>query len=111
MPLYDFLNTETNEIIELRLNNYDEKLKYLDENPHMQSTMTKAPGIISGASGSAATRVPDGFKEVLSKVAEANPHTAFAEKQGGMGIKQAKTREVVKKHVERVTKRIESGNA
>ena len=109
MPTYEFINAE-GEITEKFFKSWEDKDVFLTENPHLQQTMTKAPGIVSGVSGTASTRVPDGFKEVLSKVAEANPHTAFAEKQGGMGIKQAKTREVVKKHVEKITKRIEGGN-
>jgi hypothetical protein len=47
--------------------------------------------------------VPDGFKEVLSKVSEAHPGSALAQKHTRKTIKQARTEQVVKKHVERTT--------
>lgn len=109
MPTYEFINTETKEYFE-QFMGFDEKDKFLAENPHIHQTITQAPGIISGAMGAGSSRVPDGFKEVLSKVAEAHPGTEFADKHGKLGIKEAKTRQVVKKHVEKITKRIEGGS-
>lgn len=105
MPTYDFLDKETGDIFEKRFSNWEEKDAWLAENPHLVQTITKAPGVISGSGGQA----PSGFNEVLAKVAEKHPNSAVADRVGGRGIKEAKTREVVKKHVERVTKRIESG--
>jgi hypothetical protein len=70
------------------------------ENPHIQPII-HAPALVSGVSTS--NRVPDGFKEVLSKVAEAHPSSTVAERYGKKTIKEAKTDQVVKKHVERVT--------
>jgi hypothetical protein len=62
--------------------------------------------LVSGVSTSNAkqNKVPDGFKEVLSKVAEAHPTSAIAEKHGRKSIKDVKTREIVKKHVDKITK-------
>jgi hypothetical protein len=105
MPTYDFLNQENGEIIEKQFSNWEEKDAWLKENTNYVQTYTKAPGVISGSGG----RAPSGFNEVLAKVAEKHPNSAVADRVGGRGIKEAKTREVVKKHVERVTKRIESG--
>ena len=105
MPTYDFLDKETGDIFEMYFSSWKDKELFVAENPQLVQIMTKAPGIISGSSG----RAPSGFNEVLSKVAEKHPNSAVADRVGGRGIKEAKTREVVKKHVERVTKRIESG--
>ena len=43
--------------------------------------------------------VYDKFNEVLSKVAEAHPTSAVADKHGRKGIKEAKTAQIVKKHL------------
>jgi hypothetical protein len=57
-----------------------------------------APAIVSGVSTSKQNRVPDGFKEVLSKISEAHPASAVADKHGRKSIKQARTEQVIKKH-------------
>jgi hypothetical protein len=94
MPTYKFLNTETNEEFEdfISIARKDELLKM---NPHIQQ-MVSAPAIISGSSSS--NKVPDGFKEVLSKVAEAHPESPLAEKHGRKSIKEIRTKEIVEKH-------------
>ena len=101
MPTYNFLNTETGEEFEsfMRISERDE---YLNSNPHIQPVVT-APAIVSGVSTSTQYRVPDGFKEVLSKVSEAHPGSDLAQKHSRKTIKQARTEQVVKKHVERTT--------
>ena len=101
MPTYNFLNTETGEEFEsfMRISERDE---YLKSNPHIQPVVT-APAILSGVSTSTQNRVPDGFKEVLSKVSEAHPGSDLAQKHTRKTIKQARTEQVVKKHVERTT--------
>jgi succinate dehydrogenase/fumarate reductase flavoprotein subunit len=43
-------------------------------------------------------------KEVLSKVAEAHPTSTVAERYGKKSTKDVKTREIVKKHVDKITK-------
>lgn len=101
MPTYNFLNTETGEEFESFMK-ISEREEYLIANPHIQPVMT-APAIVSGVSTSTQNRVPDGFKEVLSKVAEAHPTSDVAKKHGKKSIKQVKTDQVVRKHVERVT--------
>lgn len=84
-----------------------EREKFLKENPHIQPIVS-APSIVSGTSLSSSGRVPSGFNDVLSKIAEKHPNSAVADKVGGRGIKEAKTREIVKKHVDRVTKRLQN---
>lgn len=101
MPTYCFLNKESGEVFESFMK-ISEREEYLNCNPHIQSVMT-APAIVSGVSTSSQNRVSDGFKEVLSKVAEAHPGSDFAQKHTRKSIKQARTEQVVNKHVERVT--------
>lgn len=101
MPTYNFINTETGEEFESFMR-ISEREEYLKTNPHIQPVMT-APAIVSGVSSSTQNRVPDGFKEVLSKVAEAHRGSDFANKHLRKSIKEVKTEQVVKKHVERIT--------
>jgi len=101
MPTYNFINTETGEVFESFMK-ISEREEYLKANPHIQTVMT-APSIVSGVSTSTQHRVPDGFKEVLSKVAENHRGSDFANKHIRKSIKEVKTEQVVKKHVERIT--------
>lgn len=107
MPTYDFLHNDTGEIIEIFFSSWQDKDAWLAENSEYTQTLTKAPGIVSGVSSQ--NKVPDGFKEVLSKVAEAHRYTDIGDKYGRAGIKEAKTKEVVRKHVDRVSKRLQNG--
>jgi hypothetical protein len=104
MPTYLFRDTNTGEIHE-RLMSMSAREDYLQENPHMV-TIIQAPMLVSGVSTSNAkqNKVPDGFKEVLSKVAEAHPTSTFADRYGKKSIKDVKTRQIVKKHVDKITK-------
>lgn len=101
MPTYNFINTDTGEMFESFMK-ISEREEYLKANPNIQSVMT-APAIVSGVSTSTQHRVPDGFKEVLSKVAESHRGSDFAAKHLRKSIKEVKTEQVVKKHVERIT--------
>ena len=96
MPTYNFVNSETGEEFESFMK-ISEREEYLKTNPQIQPVMT-APAIVSGVSTSKQNRVPDGFKEVLSKISEAHPASAVADKHGRKSIKQARTEQVIKKH-------------
>jgi len=97
MPTYNFLNNETGEEFEAFMK-ISEREEYLKTNPQIQPVMT-APAIVSGVSTSKQNRVPDGFKEVLSKISEGHPASAVADKHGRKSIKQARTEQVIKKHM------------
>jgi hypothetical protein len=62
--------------------------------------------IVSGVStsNSKANKVPTGFGEVLSKVAEAHPTSVVGERYGKKSIKEIRTRDIVKSHVKKLTK-------
>jgi hypothetical protein len=106
MPTYNFVDTETGEEFELFMK-WSGRETFLKENPHIQPILT-APAIVSSVAGMGSHRVPDGFKEVLSKVAEKHPGSAVGEKYGKKSIKEARSAQVVKKHVDRITKRLQS---
>jgi hypothetical protein len=96
MPTYDFLNTETGETFEkfISLSGKDE---YLKENPHIQQVHLGAMSIVSGVSITG--KVPDGFKEVLSKVSENHKQSTVAKNHGKKGIKESQTQRLVDKHL------------
>jgi hypothetical protein len=106
MPTYNFVDTETGEEFELFMK-WSGRETFLKENPHIQPILT-APAIVSSVAGMGSHRVPDGFKEVLSKVAEKHPGSAIGERYGRKSIKEARSAQVVKKHVDRITKRLQS---
>jgi len=82
MPLYDFVDTETGEEFELLLK-LSEREEFLKDNPNIKQKVG-APMIVGGVDG--LRKVDDGFKEVLSKVAEQNPQSNF-----GREVNSAKT--------------------
>jgi hypothetical protein len=96
MPTYRFLNKETGEEFDdfISISRKEELLKL---NPHIEQII-EAPAIVSA---SYTNKVPDGFKEVLSKVADAHPDSALAERHRRKSIKEVRTREIVDKHYEK----------
>lgn len=104
MPTYEFINTETGEHFE-QFMGISAKEEYLKENPHIQQTMTQAPAMVSGVGGGGDKKL-GGFKEVLQKVGEKHPTSAVGERWHTKSIKEARTAEVVKKHVDKITKRM-----
>ena len=97
MPTYNFLNIDTGEEFESFMK-ISEREEYLKSNPNIQSVIT-APAIVTGVSTSKQNRVPDGFKEVLSKISEAHPASDLADKHSKKSIKQVRTEQIVKKHM------------
>jgi len=95
MPVYSFQNNETGEIKD-EIMSYDDKLKYLEENPHLTAVITKAPSIGSHRGGDR-TKPPSGFKDVLSRVADANPLSPMADDFGKKDRKSVAIRDSVKR--------------
>lgn len=104
MPLYTFYNVDTDEVFD-ELLSLSGREQYLANNKNIQPLPTSA-AIVSGVS--LTDKVPSGFKEVLSKISEQNPNSSVADKVGGRGIKDAKIKSIVDKHVAKITKRLES---
>ena len=93
MPTYVFEDKETGEQIEKFMSIADRDI-FLQDNPNLKGVITSAALI--GGTGDR-TKPPAGFNEVLSKVSEANPHSALAETHGKKDSLSVKTREIVKK--------------
>lgn len=106
MPTYNFIDSETGEEFESFMK-WTEREEFLKEHPNIQSVVTAA-SIVSSVAGMGSHRVPDGFKEVLSKVAEKHPGSTVGDRYGKKSIKEARTSEVVKKHVDKITKRMKN---
>ena len=104
MPTYSFVDTETGDEFDLNMK-YSEREEFLKENPSIQVVMT-APMIVSGVSiGASGNKLPNGFKEVLSKIGEAHPTSKVGQQYGSKTIKSVRTEQIIKKHVEKITKR------
>jgi predicted nucleic acid-binding Zn ribbon protein len=101
MPVYRFKDNNTSEVFEV-LMSISQKAEYMKENPNIESVIM-APSIVSGVSVKG--KVPDGFKDVLSRISEQHKNTDLADRYGKNSIKEARTQEVVRKHIDRVVKR------
>jgi hypothetical protein len=95
MPTYDFVNNETGEEFELFMS-MSAREQYLKDNPHIQQ-IVGATATVSGVSITG--KIPDGFKDVLSKVAENHSASAVGQQYGRQSINAIKTKELVKKHI------------
>lgn len=94
MPTYEFKNTETGEIVELSLSISDRE-DYLKDNPHMTQIMS-ASGLIRGTNYG--SKMDAGWKENLSRIAEAHPQSALADRVGGKSAQRSKVEQTAKKH-------------
>lgn len=104
MPTYEFFDNETNLFFE-KIMKFSDREEFLRENPNVELVLS-TPAIVSGVSGVSTARVPDGFKELLSKIGESHPNSKIGMEHGDKSIKTVRTREVVRKHIDRVTKRL-----
>ena len=94
MPYYNFKNKETGEEFE-EFFTISGREEFLKENPHIQQTPS-----MFGIAGGTGDRIKNdaGWKENLSRIAEAHPGSALADRYGKKSTKEIKTREVLKKH-------------
>jgi hypothetical protein len=95
MATYTFKNTITEEVIDivLDMNDYEE---FKNLNPHLERyfDIDSVPPVISGFNYN--SKIDSGFKEVLSKVAEAHPESTLAQSHLSKSIKQSRTERAVK---------------
>jgi hypothetical protein len=96
MPLYEFVNTETQEQWD-ELMSYDDMKLFLASNPHINPVYSM--NIIGGTGDR--VKVDAGMNDMLGRIARANPGSPLAEKYGDKGIKASKTRDAVKKQQKR----------
>jgi len=94
MPNYTFEDTNTGDVYEMTMR-ISERDEFVKDNPHMKQLITGAPSIVGGTGG---MKNDSGWKENMSRIAEAHPGSPFAERYGKKSSKAIKTREVLKKH-------------
>ena len=96
MPIYTFYNTKTKKTFDDMMS-IAEMEDYLAKNKHIRQRIG-AVNIVGGVQG--ITHKQDGgFKDVLSKIAEAHPKSALAKEHRKRTIKEVQTEKVIKKHV------------
>jgi len=71
MPLYEFKNKDTGEVITKMLK-ISEREDYLKDNPNLESVIS-APQIVSGDSGGVLKKAGDGWKEVQNRIKSGLP--------------------------------------
>jgi len=95
MPIYTFFNSKTKKVF-TDMMTIAEKEEYLDKNKHIKQQLT-ALNIVGGVSGMS-YRSDQGWKENLSRIAEAHPNSPLAQQHRKRSIKEVKTEQVVKKY-------------
>ena len=98
MPTYTFINTKNNKE-HTEMMSIAEMEEYLSKNKHIKQAI-KGLNIIGGVSG-LSYRQDGGWKDNLSRIAEAHPKSALAQRYGKKTIKQSKTEQVLAKHRKR----------
>jgi hypothetical protein len=102
MPTYMFYNTKTGEEYE-EFMSISARDVYMESNPHLEQRVNGAPALLSSRGGDR-TRTPNGFKEVLNKIAEQNPYSNLANDYGAKDVKTVKTRNAVQRVKEKLGK-------
>jgi hypothetical protein len=95
MPTYSFENIKTGEEYTeyLSMSELDD---YLNKNKNVRQVFTKL-NIVSGVQG-ISYKNDQGWKENMSRIAEAHPNSPLAERYGKKSIKKVKTEQVLNKH-------------
>ena len=95
MPYYNFKNKETDHEWE-EFFTISGREEFLKENPHI----VQLPSLFAISAGDGGDRIKNdnGWKENLSRIAEAHPNTPLADRYGKKTTKEIKTRQVLKKH-------------
>jgi predicted nucleic acid-binding Zn ribbon protein len=95
MPLYTFENKKTGkEFTEMMT--ISEMENYLLKNKHIRQIINSV-NIVAGVSGMS-YRTDGGWKDNLSRIAEAHPNSPLAQQHRKKSVKEVKTEQVVKKY-------------
>ena len=101
MPTYRFYNSKTKEEYTdlMSISEMEEfiKKKHIKLLPPTQLNIVSTTGTIDG-------KTDNGWKEVMSKAAEAHPNSPLAERYGKKSVKQTQIDRVRKKHRDRKLK-------
>ncbi len=98
MPIYTFENKKTGEVYDDMMT-ISEMESFLKKNKHIKQKLTTI-NIVSGVQGRS-FKTDSGWKDNLSRIAEAHPNSALAQQHGKKTAKQIKTEQVVAKHRKR----------
>ena len=86
MPTYTFENTKTGKVYDEYMS-ISERETYLEQNPHIKQLINKI-NIVSGTGG---IKTDSGWKENMSRIAEAHPTSPLAQRYVIRSIKQVKS--------------------
>ena len=101
MPTYRFYNKNTKTEFEEYMTISD--MEKFTKKKHITLLPPTQLNIVSSV-GSVDSKTDNGFKEVLSKAAEAHPNSPLAERYGRKSVKQTQVDRVRKKHMNRKLK-------
>jgi hypothetical protein len=97
MPIYTFYNKRTKKEFDDMMS-ISEMEEYLDKNKHITQVL-KGLNIVSGVGS---IKQDSGWKDNLSRIAEAHPQSALAERYGKKDIKKIKTQQALAKNKRRL---------
>jgi hypothetical protein len=98
MPIYSFENIKTGKEYTEQMS-ISELDSYLLKNKNVRQIFTTL-NIVGGVSG-LTHKTDQGWKENMSRIAEAHPGSPHAERYGKKTIKEIKTKQVIDKHRKR----------
>jgi hypothetical protein len=96
MPTYTLVNKNTGDEFE-EFCTWDELEEFLKKNTDFKQKVS-APALVGDHIGGVGPKVDGGFKENLSRIAEAHPTSALADSYGTKSTKDIKTHQVLRKH-------------
>lgn len=92
MPTYTFYDSKQEEYFD-KFISIAAREQYLADNPHITQVITGV-NIVAGVGG---VRNDSGWNETLSRISEAHPTSALAQRHSSKGIKEAKTAQAVER--------------
>jgi len=101
MPVYTFEDIKTKKEFTEHMS-IAEMEEYLLKNKHIRQVIMPI-NIVGGVSG-ITHKNDQGWKETLSKIAEANPHTPLGQEHGKKDVKTIKTKQAVEKAKKKIRK-------
>ena len=96
MPIYTFENKKTGKIYDDMMS-IAEKEAFLKKNKHIEQKLTTI-NISSGVRGMGNMKNDGGWKDNLSRIADAHPNSELAKQHKKRSIKEVKTQQAVSKH-------------
>ena len=99
MPIYTFENIKTGKVYDDMMS-IAEKETFLKKNKHIKQRLTSL-NISSGVRGMGGMKNDAGWKDNLSRIADAHPNSPLAKQHKKRSIKEVKTQQVIEKHRKR----------